>query len=391
VNTARRAVGPGPFAALAAFAAVLALLAGCAGNPSPPAARTGPAPAPAKASSGASEALPSLTVAAVGDIMLGTDYPQDRLPPQGAGALLRGMADTLRGADIAFANLEGVLLDGGEPVKQCTDPAWCYLFRSPSAYAADLEAAGFDVLSLANNHARDFGEPGRSATMRTLDNVGIRHSGRAGDIASWRVKGVRVALVAFAPFLGSNSMLDRDLARAIVTALKANHDIVMVSVHAGAEGADVTHLSFEREYYHGEDRGDEVAFAHAMVDAGADLVLGSGPHVPRALELYRGRLVAYSLGNFCTYWGIKVAGPNGLAPILTVRLAPDGRFVGGRIVSARQVRPAGPRPDPKRRAARLMAELTREDFPHTALAFQADGRVLAVSPAAAPKTALSRR
>jgi len=371
---------------LSVLVLLLAVLGACASAPP-----TAPTPGPGAPPAANPAPLPPISIAAVGDIMLGTDFPKDRLPPQGASALLADISETLRQADVAFGNLEGVLLDGGEPVKQCSSPAWCYLFRSPSTYAADLKAAGFDVLSLANNHARDFGEPGRSATMHALDAAGIRHSGRAGDIASWRVKGVRVALVAFAPFLGSNPMLDREGARRTVADLKRHHDIVVVSFHGGGEGANATHVPFEREFYHGEDRGDVVGFAHAMVDAGADLVLGSGPHVPRALELYRERLVAYSLGNFCTYWGINVAGPNGLAPILVARLAPNGRFLSGHIVSARQVRPAGPEPDPKGRAARLMAKLTREDFPQTALVFQARGTNLAVSPVAAPKTASSRR
>lgn len=363
----------------AALAGALALLGACASAP------------PTFKPTLRAATLPPLTIAAVGDIMLGTNYPQDRLPEQGPNVLLAGVADTLRGADVAFGNLEGVLLDGGEPAKQCVHPAWCYLFRSPSTYAAALKAAGFDVLSLANNHARDFGEPGRSETMHALDQVGIRHSGQAGDIASWQVNGVRIALVAFAPYVGSNDMLHRDADRATVAALKRDHDIVIVSFHGGAEGADATRVPFAREFYRGEDRGDVVSFAHAMVDAGADLVLGSGPHVPRALELYRGRLVAYSLGNFCTYRGIKVAGPNGLVPILVARLAPDGRFLGGQIVSARQVRPAGPQPDPTEAAAKMMASLTRQDFPQTALVVQHDGPVLAVRRAVAPKTALSVR
>ena len=118
-----------------------------------------------------------------------------------------------------------------------------------------------------------------------------------------------------------------------------------------------------------------VEFAHAVIDAGADLVIGHGPHVPRALELYRERLIAYSLGNFCTYYGISVAGLKGLAPLLQVTLTEQGEFVQGRIISARQQRPLGPIPDVSNEAASLMKRLTEEDFPNTTLAVDEQGQI----------------
>ena len=131
-----------------------------------------------------SRATPSepvlLQVAAVGDMMLGTDFPVDHLPPEDGANLLVAMHPVLQRADITFGNLEGTLLDGGEPVKQCQNPERCYLFRSPERFALNFKQAGFDVVSLANNHARDFGEAGRSASMHALDQHEIHHSGRAG-------------------------------------------------------------------------------------------------------------------------------------------------------------------------------------------------------------------
>jgi len=323
-----------------------------------------------------SESLPEpvhIQLAAVGDIMLGTDYPEDHLPPHDGAQLLSAMSPVLQRADITFGNLEGTLLDGGEPVKQCQDPARCYLFRSPARYASHFQRAGFDVVSLANNHARDFGEEGRSASMQSLDQVGIQHSGRIGDIASWMVKGQRIALLAFAPFINSHDMLDVPAAQALVANLKADHDIVLISFHGGAEGLDALRIPFAREFYYGEDRGNMVEFAHAVVDAGADVVLGHGPHVPRALELYQDRLIAYSLGNFCTYYGISVAGLKGLAPVLEITVTQNGEFVGGRIISARQQRPLGPQPDTSHEAARLMKKLTEQDFPETPLVIDDTG------------------
>jgi hypothetical protein len=120
-----------------------------------------------------------------------------------------------------------------------------------------------------------------------------------------------VALVAFAPNVGSNSLNDPQIGLPLVSQLAATHDIVIVSFHGGAEGNGAEVLPFAREIFAGEDRGNVVEFARAMVDAGADLVIGHGPHVVRPLELYHDRLIAYSLGNFATYYGISVEGIRG--------------------------------------------------------------------------------
>lgn len=317
----------------------------------------------------------TLTVSAVGDIMLGTDFPENHLPPENGQYLLSGVAHILREADITFGNYEGTLLSGGEPAKQCRNPRRCYVFRSPPHYAQNLVEAGFDVMSLANNHARDFGDEGRISSMMALSQAGILHSGLEGDFASWTVKGRKVGLIAFAPFRGANNPLEIDVAQETIRAFKAEHDIVLVSMHMGAEGEEMARIPFAEEFFHGENRGDVVLFSRSMVEAGADLVLGHGPHVPRGLELFQGRLIAYSLGNFCTYYGINVRGKNGLAPILNVTLYDDGEFKSGQIVSARQIRPKGPMLDPEHAAARLMAELTQLDFPNTPLEISPEGQI----------------
>lgn len=317
----------------------------------------------------------TLTIIAVGDIMMGTDFPKDKLPPNNGSSLLSEVAPILRGGDLTFGNLEGVLLDGGEPEKTCNDTSLCYLFRTPSSYVEHLKNAGFDVLSLANNHARDFGEAGRTATMQTLSNAGIQHAGRLGDIATGVIDSVRWALIAFAPNPGSYSNLDQNRAVREIKKLDQTYDLVLVSVHGGAEGENAIHVVDSMEVYYGEERGNMVEFAHAVIDAGADLVLGHGPHVPRALELYRDRLIAYSLGNFCTYRGVNIAGINGYAPILVVTLHTSGAFVTGNIISARQYRPQGTRLDAHHRAAKLVQQLTLEDFPQTAISIDDQGLI----------------
>jgi hypothetical protein len=230
-------------------------------------------------------------------------------------------------------------------------------------------------MSLANNHAQDFGDPGRSSSMQALDNVGIHHSGRDGDVAEWTTRGRRFALVAFAPNVGSHQLNDLVRAQEIVTGLAAKHDIVIVSFHGGAEGDGASKLPFARELYAGEDRGDVVEFAHTVIDAGADLVIGHGPHVMRALELYRDRLIAYSLGNFATYYGISVNGIRGTSGILTARVADDGRFMEGRFTPTVQIRPGGPQPDPEKRALVQLRELTLGAFPGGSLQLSDDGAI----------------
>lgn len=315
-----------------------------------------------------------ITFASVGDMMLGTDYPENHLPDDDGVGFLAGVTPALSAADVTFGNLEGVLVDGGEPAKKCSNPSACYLFRSPTRYAAYLRDAGFDVMSLANNHARDFGEEGRTSTMLALAAVGIHHSGREGDFATFKHDGITVAVLSYAVTKDSNMLLDYELAERTIAEYAAAHDIVMVTFHGGAEGVDAVNLPFEEEEYYGEPRGDVVMFARMAVDAGADLVIGHGPHVVRAMENYKGRLIAYSLGNFATYYGISVAGIKGIAPILVTTLDGDGQFVEGKIISTRQIRPAGPSIDPEQRALNLMRGLTEEDFDDAGLYFDENGR-----------------
>ena len=367
--------------------ACLPLFCACATQPPPAPAEAEPPvsaptseatsiPAPAKPPSlPAGEPDRHISIAAVGDMMLGTDFPENHLPDDDGVGFLADVTPWLSAADITIGNLEGVLLDGGEPAKACKNPQACYLFRSPTRYARHFRNAGFDVMSLANNHARDFGEAGRSASMQALASVGIRHSGREGDFASLEVNGLRVAVLAYAVTRESNLLHDYALAERTVTDFAASHDLVIVSFHGGAEGRDVLRLPFAEEEYYGEPRGDVVRFARMAIDAGADLVFGHGPHVVRAMELYEDRLIAYSLGNFATYYGISVTGIKGIAPILIATLDGEGRFVEGEIVSTVQIRPAGPSVDPYRRALNLLRGLSIADFGNPGLSFHPDGRL----------------
>ena len=291
-------------------------------------------------------------------------------------SFLADVASYLQRADIAFGNLEGVLIDGGEPAKKCKNLNACYLFRSPPRYAQHYADAGFDVVSLANNHARDFGEEGREASAAAMEAVGVAASGFEGTWSLLEHDDLSVAFVNYAVTKNSNMLLDYETAFAWIAELDEEVDIVVVTFHGGAEGVDTTHVPFAEEEYYGEPRGDVVYFARGVVDAGADLVIGHGPHVVRGMERYNDRLIAYSLGNFATYYGISVAGIKGIAPILTTTLDGNGRFIEGDIVSTIQLRPAGPSIDPKARALNMIRGLSIEDFGEPGLTFLPDGRVL---------------
>jgi poly-gamma-glutamate capsule biosynthesis protein CapA/YwtB (metallophosphatase superfamily) len=303
---------------------------------------------------------------AVGDVMLGSSFPDDSgLPPNDGVDLLQEVAPLLRRGDITFGNLEGPLVDGGKTKKCGRKIGTCYAFRVPTRYGIYLKSAGFTVMGLANNHAMDFGLEGRASSRSVLDSLGILHSGEIGDVARMTAKGKSVVLIAFATYQGTYNLLELDDAIATVRQLRTEVDIVIVSFHGGAEGATHQHVLLGDESFLGEDRGDLRRFAHAMIDAGAQLVVGSGPHVVRGMEVYCGKLIAYSLGNFATYGSFNLKGENGVSLILEVSLGSDGSFQGGSVYPVKQERPGGPKLDKDMSILPILRDLSKTDFPYS--------------------------
>lgn len=318
----------------------------------------------------------TITVIGVGDIMMGTNYPEDRLPPDDGAFLMHNVAHILRNADVTFGNLEGTLLDEGGDPKKCNNPKVCYAFRSPVRYVKNLTDAGFDMMSLANNHAGDMGDEGRDTTMATLINAGILHAGQVSMKTTILIKdSVRYGLAAFAPNTNTVQITDLEGARAIVRELDSLVDIVIVSFHGGAEGAKYQHVPREHEMYYGEDRGDVYEFAHTLVDVGADIVFGHGPHVTRGVEVYNKRFIAYSLGNFCTYKGINIAGINGLSPIIKVFTNREGEFLKGEITPTIQSHTRGVTVDPAKTVIGIIQELSEKDFPESEIEIDDTGLI----------------
>ncbi|HMQ03830.1 MAG TPA: CapA family protein [Pyrinomonadaceae bacterium] len=326
----------------------------------------------------------AVTVAAVGDIMLGSPFPNDtRMPPNDGADLLKEFTPLISAADIAFGNLEGPMVDGGTSTK-CREPRpgqpiRCFAFRMPTRYGKYLKEAGFDVLSLANNHALDFGAAGSLSTRQTLDALGIKHAGSDKEKFStvhFEAKGFKVAVVAFAHNAVVPNVNDLEGARTLVARAAREADIVIVSFHGGAEGTDHQNVPRATEIYVGEKRGNLPLFARTVIDAGADLVLGHGPHVLRGIEIYKDRLIAYSLGNFATYGWFRLEAETALTMLLEVKLAADGRFIEGKIHSGRQEGRGIPVLDETGAALKKVKDLSAADFPGTSPRFEPDGRIL---------------
>jgi poly-gamma-glutamate capsule biosynthesis protein CapA/YwtB (metallophosphatase superfamily) len=307
----------------------------------------------------------TVTLIGVGDMMMGSNYPTGgKLPPDDGRGLMKAVEPILQNADVTFGNLEGVLLNEGGIAKTCRDPKVCYVFRSPEKYVQNLVNAGFDVMSLANNHSGDFGDVGKRSSIRALEGVGIQQAGQTNKpYVVFERNGVKYGMAAFAPNTGCPNINDLTEAKKIIRKLDSLVDVVIVSFHGGAEGPQHEHVPRKNELFHGENRGNVYAFAHALIDVGADVVFGHGPHVTRGIEVYKDRFIAYSMGNFCTYGGINVSGINGLAPIVKVYTSNTGMFYKAHITSTKQSFYGPVAIDPEKRVLKRIQLLTQQDFP----------------------------
>ncbi len=180
-----------------------------------------------------------------------------------------------------------------------------------------------------------------------------------------------MATVGFAPYRWAASLTDIPAARRLVQRAAKDADVVVVTMHAGAEGDDQQHVRPGTEEFLGENRGDPMAFSRAVIDAGADVVIGHGPHVMRGMEFYKGRLIAYSLGNFAGYRVFALGGPRSTSGVLHVRLGADGRFVSARLAPTQLVDPGLPAAGGD--GASVVAGLSREDFGAKAARISASG------------------
>ena len=312
--------------------------------------------------------LHTLTFVGGGDIAL-----TGRADPR----VLAGIRRYLRGADLVIGNLEGTLATGGAPKCTASAESGCFTFRGFPAWAAMLRRTGFTVLNVANNHALDYGAAAEKETLAALRRARILSQGLPGQITYVRESGVKAALIGTAPYRWSQSLLDVGGTARLVRKAARHADVVLVYMHAGAEGTGAEHVGTIDETYLGESRGNAREFAHAMIRAGADLVFGSGPHVVRGIEWYHGRLVAYSLGNLAGTHTLSTAGSLGDSALLRVTLDERGRFQAGSVVPVRLIGTGTPVFDTRGASIARIRALSYEDFGAKAIRIAASGRLAA--------------
>ena len=333
---------------------------------------TGPVEASPSAPAGTAD---TISMSATGDIIMA--QAPGRIPPNNGRGFFNGVKPALA-ADLVMGNLEEPLTEDTGFRKCGANSTGCHQFRAPPSYAAHLRDGGFQLLNLANNHGNDFGDEGHRNTQAALEAQGLLHTGDPGQITVVTVKGVRVAVLGFSSYHWSNSLVDIDQATTAVKRAAAQADLVVVQVHMGAEGSGATRVRPGTEMFLGENRGDLIKFSHAVIDAGADVVFGHGPHVMRGMEFYKGRLIAYSLGNFCGYKTLSSNGFAGVGGVLKVTLKKDGSWSRGELVPTEMVRGGYPAPDPDKRALAFVNDLSEDDFGDSAATISTtDGTITA--------------
>jgi hypothetical protein len=337
-------------------------------------------------------------LAFVGDINLGTSTLEDGVPPDSGRGLLDQARPSLVG-DLVVGNFEGVLADTGRSVKclvplsasekrrrrlkgdttSVTTRSNCYAFRTPTFLAPRLIEAGFTHMNLANNHANDLGPTGRQSTEETLRGLGVRLYGPLGQISVDSIQRgdslTTVGLVGFTTYPYAYNLLDIERSAAVVDSIRPLVDLLIVTFHGGAEGAKAVRTSEVAESLGREPRGELRRWARAVIDAGADAVIGHGPHVLRGIEFYHERLIAYSLGNFATYRGFNLSGPLGITGVLQLEFSARRTLHAARLVPMVQRPRQGPAPDPDRSAIDLVRRLSVDDFGPSAAVVAETGEI----------------
>lgn len=320
------------------------------------------------------EVTPTIRIKVVGDVMLGSNYPKPKLPPDNGKFIFDKVKNELSGADLLIGNLEGTFTTTGKCSKKA-DNVSCFAFRMPMEYIEYLKDAGFQVMTVANNHARDFGEQGLHDTIRHLRDNKIGYVGPQDEYETITVHGVTIGVIGFYWNDLFNNMMDKEHTKELISDIKEDVDVLVAVFHGGAEGEKALHTRDVTENFLGGSRGNVVNFAHRAIDAGADVVIGSGPHVPRAMEAYKGHLIAYSLGNFCGYELFNMTGPRKDSLILEVELDKDGGYVNGRIIPVILSNEGVPSYDENASSVKLIKGLTKADFPDSKINISDDGKI----------------
>ncbi len=320
-----------------------------------------------------------LRIKAVGDIMMGSYTPTTVLPPRLGQEFIDSTAYLLDSADITFGNLEGVFVTKDIEPQKCSDASRkakrCYEFGMPDTLSYALKEMHFTMMSMDNNHNSDYGWKGVNFTKEQLDKHGINYAAKKSPVII-DVDSIKVGVIAFGHSSESYQVFDLKTAKEVVLALDSLVDLVIVSFHGGAEGLSAQHVKDTTEFFYGENRGNLVQFSKTVIDAGADLVIGHGPHVLRAIDEYKGKLICYSLGNFLTHGNVNIIGVKGKGAIMDIILdTKTGDFVSGEIIPTVQVARGIPVADEDKEAIILLKSLTEEDFPNSLVKIDHKGHI----------------
>jgi poly-gamma-glutamate capsule biosynthesis protein CapA/YwtB (metallophosphatase superfamily) len=377
-------VRPANSVALAIVALVaVACASSASGSAAPQSAGPPPGaqPTPAVESSAAATGAPAsgnvaparlVRISAVGDTILGStpNLPAD--PQDYLSSIDKALRDR---AQIVFGNLEGTLTTVSSGKCGGSNGGNCFAFRNPPQYAKYLAADGFTLLNDANNHSHDFGQAGLDQTVRAVHNAGMKQTGLVGEITLVHAGGIKVAFLGFAPYRNTADLLHLAVAKSMIQKARREASVVVVYMHAGAEGSTADHVTGHEEFAFGEDRGNAEKFAKMAIRSGASLVIASGPHVVRGMEFYRHHLIAYSLGNFANFHNFGTGGILSESAILHVSLTATGAFHSARLLSV-QLDGEG-HPTLGGGTVALIRTLSKEDFGKARAHLSASGLITA--------------
>jgi poly-gamma-glutamate capsule biosynthesis protein CapA/YwtB (metallophosphatase superfamily) len=269
--------------------------------------------------------MSDVSIVAVGDVapgVIGTPMKLD--------SIFSSVKPFLKG-DIVFGNLEGVLLNKNIESTKKVGKNY-FSLRLNESNAKLMKDAGFTILNFNNNHCNDYGEIGRENTKKVLESVGIKCLEDSMTVDS-------IAFLSFYLHSKDSCVAWSDSIQQLVQKLKKHSKILIVSIHGGKEGSSLVRDTCEKHL--GEYRGNLYEFSHKSIDAGANVVLCHGPHVVRSVETYKNKIIAHSLGNFCTPFGFKLDDEFGRAIILKICLDDKGDLKKYDIVEFKQVRNVG--------------------------------------------------
>lgn len=335
----------------------------------------------------------TIRVCAGGDVALGTNLDtmwavraakaakRKRIDPLPDPArLIAPLRPLVEDADVVLLNVEGAIGDSTPPFAKCGKKSTgCYAIRMPSAAAAAIRKVNeraIVVANLANNHARDAGAEGLEVTRRLLGEAGVVMTGV--DTLATVVEtpaGDTIAFLGFATSGPPNDARDLEAVRRHVERAVAAYRRVVVTMHLGAEGKTAQRTRDSVEIYFEAPRGNPVAFADVAAGAGADLVIGHGPHVLRAAEWRDGTLVLYSLGNLLTYGPFSHGEPMRRGAVACATVDGRGAVSEARLHPTVQTAPGRVASDRRRRAIALVDSLSKLDFPRTGARVERDGTI----------------